>query len=665
MKRVVYSNITKTAVFLISLAAVFAAVCISGGFIGNYHEKYGETGLAIDPEREAAMPAREIYSSVNIYVSEKEYEKEYKAAAAESEDEDAGDVETPPEPSGSPAEELKRNIAFTVSSYPEGAVDYYIETDGIKLDSGKKLDDYKESDYRYIYYSTPSDVYLEDTIDAGVFATDRQMKVYIAVDNDYAESILLKAEECGTVFGNALRDIVFLGIIWLASFIYLMFVCGRKYGGSEIHGLLADRMYSEITLALACGIGIGGTCAVAVILLDVVSRSNDGMIFAAAGIGVLTAAAVTALAQSMIRNIKSKRFLERSVIFKALKLLWRGIKAVCRFIKRACLRIADSARILGAQKAGATAAAALAVYTVIVLIFGIIGALIAFAAACVALALRFKELDEIKRGIDEIRGGNLSYKIEPLKSPDYGILAKSINEIGGGMASSVEERVRAERMKTELITNVSHDLKTPLTSIINYTKLLLDMELKPDEAADYVRIIEKKSDRLKKLTADLFDISKIRSGNEDIKLERLNIGLLINQTMGELDNEIKNSGLEFIVKTDDELFITADGRKLSRVMNNLIGNILKYAMHGTRVYITAERRGEKAAVELKNIASYRMEFDDNEITERFVRGDKSRTEDGNGLGLAIAKSYTEACGGTFAVRTDGDLFKVIMEFDAD
>ena len=665
MKRVVYSNITKTAVFLISLAAVFAAVCISGGFIGNYHEKYGGVGLAIDPEREAAMPARDIYSSVNIYVSEKEYEKEYKAGAAESEDEDADDVETPPEPSGSPAEELKRNIAFTVSSYPEGAVDYYIETDGIKLDSGKKLDDYKESDYRYIYYSTPSDVYLEDTIDAGVFATDRQMKVYIAVDNDYAESILLKAEECGTVFGNALRDIVFLGIIWLASFIYLMFVCGRKYGGSEIHGLLADRMYSEITLALACGIGIGGACAVAVILLDVVSRSNDGMIFAAAGIGVLTAAAVTALAQSMIRNIKSKRFLERSVIFKALKLLWRGIKAVCRFIKRACIRIADSARILGAQKEGATAAAALAVYTVIVLIFGIIGALIVFAAACVVLALRFKELDEIKRGIDKIRGGNLSYKIEPLKSPDYGVLAKSINEIGGGMASSVEERVRAERMKTELITNVSHDLKTPLTSIINYTKLLLDMELKPDEAADYVRIIEKKSDRLKKLTADLFDISKIRSGNEDIKLERLNIGLLINQTMGELDNEIKNSGLEFIVKTDDELFITADGRKLSRVMNNLIGNILKYAMHGTRVYITAERRGEKAAVELKNIASYRMEFDDNEITERFVRGDKSRTEDGNGLGLAIAKSYTEACGGTFAVRTDGDLFKVIMEFDVD
>ncbi len=218
-------------------------------------------------------------------------------------------------------------------------------------------------------------------------------------------------------------------------------------------------------------------------------------------------------------------------------------------------------------------------------------------------------------------------------------------------------------MKTELITNVSHDLKTPLTSIISYSKLLEDMELMPEEARDYVKIISKKSDRLKALTSDLFDISKAQSGSDEISPEKLNASELIAQSMGELDGEIKKSELEFLVKADENLFFTADGKKMSRVMSNLILNAVKYSLKGTRVYINASEKDNKILLEIKNISAYPLDFDTDEITERFVRGDKSRSEEGNGLGLAIAKTYTELCGGSFRITTDGDLFKASLLFE--
>ena len=659
MKRVVYSNITKTVAFLICLAAVFTAVCVVGEFAAGHMDDYGNIAYLNDLEREAAMPAIDIFASVNSYC----YDTFDSENTADDYYEDSSDSETAESPEDREAQ-LRQNIGITESYYPEGAVDYYIEIGDVKLDTGKELDDYKNSKYRYIYYSTPSEVYLDNPINCGVIPTDENMKVYIAVSDEYAESIESAVTEWRTSFNDIIGNIVFLFMMGLAAFVYLLFVCGRKYGDTEIHMALIDRMFVEITLLLIAGITIGFTLLAAMMILDTMPSTGTGMIFAAACVETCAAAAVIALSMSAVRNMKNRTFLKRSIICRAVLFVWRGIKTVWRWIKRLAVRVKDSIKRLTSERMSMAAAAALIVYTVIVLIFGPVGALIAFLAACVVLAVRFGDLDTIKKGVGEIKGGNLSYKIDTLKSPDYADLANDINEIGVGLAASVEEKVRAERMKTELITNVSHDLKTPLTSIINYTKLLTEMDLKPEEAADYVKIIEKKSNRLKNLTADLFDISKIQSGNEEIKLERLDAGLLISQTLGEQDREIKESCLEFIVKTGDDIFITADGRKMSRVMNNLVNNIVKYALRGTRVYINAEKQGDKAVIELKNIASYKMDFDDGEITERFVRGDKSRSEEGNGLGLAIAKSYTEACGGNFRVKTDGDLFKVILEFKA-
>ena len=224
-------------------------------------------------------------------------------------------------------------------------------------------------------------------------------------------------------------------------------------------------------------------------------------------------------------------------------------------------------------------------------------------------------------------------------------------------------KLKAERLKTELITNVSHDLKTPLTSIISYTELLSGLDDLSEEAKDYVRIIEKKSQRLKTLTQDLFDISKAQSGNENVVLEKIDVSLLINQSLGEYDNEINKSGLTFCVNAEKDLYILSDGRKMSRVIGNLINNILKYTMKNTRVFISAFSKDNEIIMEFKNIASYPMEFSAEEIVGRFVRGDESRTKEGNGLGLAIVKSYTELSGGNFRVVLDGDMFKAIITFE--
>ncbi|MBR5774135.1 MAG: HAMP domain-containing histidine kinase, partial [Clostridia bacterium] len=249
-----------------------------------------------------------------------------------------------------------------------------------------------------------------------------------------------------------------------------------------------------------------------------------------------------------------------------------------------------------------------------------------------------------------------------LRSSDMNSLASDINEIAAGLDSSVSARVRAEKMKTELITNVSHDLKTPLTSIISYVELLNNVEGLPQEARDYAQIIAKKSDRLKRLTQDLFDISKIQSGNEEITLERIDISLLVAQSLGEHDGEIKKSELVFCTNLEKELYILADGRKMSRVISNLMSNVLKYAMKNTRVFVSVTTQGGNAVIEFKNTSAYPMDFDASEIMGRFVRGDKSRSVEGNGLGLAIVHSYTEACGGTLQIVTDGDLFKAIISF---
>ena len=282
-------------------------------------------------------------------------------------------------------------------------------------------------------------------------------------------------------------------------------------------------------------------------------------------------------------------------------------------------------------------------------------------AAVVVVFKALSGLDEVFKGIAEIKNGNTDYKIEKVRGV-FEPAAEAVNTIGSGIGAAVEERIRSERMKSELITNVSHDLKTPLTSVISYAELLCREKLEPDKANEYAEIILQKALRLKNLTADLFDISKVQSGNGNFNCTKINLSLLIGQAIGELDEELKGSGLELCADLPDEAYAVCDGERMSRVFENLLQNAAKYSMKNTRLYVDVTEKGGCVCAAVKNISAYKMDFTGEEIAERFVRGDKSRSTEGSGLGLAIAKSYTEACGGSFTVTVDGDLFKAEVRF---
>jgi signal transduction histidine kinase len=217
-------------------------------------------------------------------------------------------------------------------------------------------------------------------------------------------------------------------------------------------------------------------------------------------------------------------------------------------------------------------------------------------------------------------------------------------------------------MKIDLVTNVSHDLKTPLTSIISYIDLLSREEL-TTEAADYVKILEKKSDRLKKIVSDLFDLAKSTSGSDELELEKLDCAVLLKQVMADMEDAITSSGRTIRCEYgSDPAPVYADGKKMYRIFQNILDNALKYSMDGTRIFLEMKVSGSKVVTSIKNTANYEMDFDTEEILGRFTRGEKSRTGEGNGLGLSIAKSFADACGGDLAVGIDGDQFNVTLTF---
>lgn len=264
--------------------------------------------------------------------------------------------------------------------------------------------------------------------------------------------------------------------------------------------------------------------------------------------------------------------------------------------------------------------------------------------------------------IHEVSTGN------PLKSsaiPEDSIIyeaGEDLTHVFENLSDSVQRQVRSEKMKMDLITNVSHDLKTPLTSIIGYVDLLKKTELS-EEAKDYVDILCKKSEHLKKMIQDVFEISKATSGNMDIHLETVDICTLMRQTLGDMEDRIEASQ-RMIRKTlsAQPLYVVSDGQKLYRIYQNLIENALKYSLEGSRIFIDAFGDEETITTVIKNTASYEMDFNEETITERFTRGDINRTTEGHGLGLAIVKSFVEACGGSFRINIDGDLFKAIVKF---
>ncbi|MBS6860928.1 MAG: HAMP domain-containing histidine kinase [Clostridiales bacterium] len=272
-----------------------------------------------------------------------------------------------------------------------------------------------------------------------------------------------------------------------------------------------------------------------------------------------------------------------------------------------------------------------------------------------------EETGALLERIGAISRGETLPPLQLSSDSDLSASANQLNTIESGIRTAVEKQVKSERMKVELISNVSHDLKTPLTSIISYTQLLLEEDL-PPAARDYAQILAQKAERLSHMVQDVFEVSKAATGNLKMQSEQIDLCKLIRQTMADMEEKLSESRLSFRVFLSPEpVFICADGQKLYRVFQNLLENVLRYSLEGTRVYLRQETTPDRTVVTIKNIS--REEFPAGvDLTERFVRGDESRTDGGSGLGLSIAKSFTEACGGCFSVETEGDLFTAVVSF---
>ncbi|SDK81930.1 Signal transduction histidine kinase [Natronincola ferrireducens] len=274
----------------------------------------------------------------------------------------------------------------------------------------------------------------------------------------------------------------------------------------------------------------------------------------------------------------------------------------------------------------------------------------------------FDKAKELNDASSQVAEGNFDINIDE----DMGILspmAKNLNNINKGFSLAVDREIKSQRMKAELISNVSHDLKTPLTSIITYVDLLKNEDLDLKTKKEYIEILDKKSQRLKVLIEDLFEASKASSGNVDLNLENIDIVALFKQTMGELEEKINDSTLQFKINApENKVLCSLDGRRTYRVFENIMTNILKYAMENSRVYIDITENPHEVSFIFKNISAYEMNFEASEIMERFTRGDESRSTEGSGLGLSIAKSLIELQNGRLEISIDGDLFKLIVTF---
>lgn len=306
----------------------------------------------------------------------------------------------------------------------------------------------------------------------------------------------------------------------------------------------------------------------------------------------------------------------------------------------------------------------------VVMAFSFFGLLIALIGDGVVLLYLIRESagrQVIRDGLARIASGELDFKIDEKELiGDNKEMAEAVNHVGDGLQNAVKETLKSERLKADLITNVSHDIKTPLTSIINYVDLLKREDIQDPKIKGYIDVLDSKSQRLKQLTEDLVEASKISSGNVVLDMQPIRFGELVWQTNGEFEEKFSAKGLELVCKIPDEpMVIMADGRRMWRVVENLYNNVAKYAMPNTRVYVEVRKIGCRIIFDVKNISERPLNsIKAEELTERFVRGDVSRSTEGSGLGLSIAQNLVKLQHGTFDIYLDGDLFKVTITFEA-
>ncbi len=523
-----------------------------------------------------------------------------------------------------------------------------------------------ETDGSIIGYTFAVEYYQDEVTDIVV---NGHIRYGLAADDHIKTSISI-AEWLLSISTAVLYICPISALIFILLTVLLCFGAGRKNGVEGVYLTWIDKVPVDLVVAIATFFTVMlSALAIDCIEGDWLYRRHYYQWLELA-VGVAAIAAIAAMVLWVITAIAAR--------FKTQK-WWRNtvIAQVLRAVKRVVLFVFKSTKTLLKKLPLYWKAAAIFGGLSFVELIGLIycasnnfrplpflwfveKVLLGLVLVAVVILLR-----RLQKGAEEISNGNLDYKIDKTyMPPTLSEHAERLNTIGMGLSRAVDERMKSERMKTELITNVSHDIKTPLTSIVNYVDLLKTEPIESQTAQEYIEVIDRQSARLKKLITDLVEASKASTGNLNANMEPTDLKVLISQIVGEYEEKLAERSLELVTETDEASpVVMADGRLMWRVFDNLFNNICKYAMKGTRVYLALKVEGGKATVSLKNISSNRLNIASEELMERFVRGDASRNTEGSGLGLSIARSLVELQKGGFDIVIDGDLFKAVVTLD--
>ena len=522
-------------------------------------------------------------------------------------------------------------------------------------------------------------------------------KMYASYDPTGADIFGVGEEMFNRFASNPLTDISLgkMAAISLITFalacaigIYLICIAGKKEDGS-VELCFADRVPFIINLAL--GIGVMFLCGAAVLfgivfevepanvpqmpmtLLALIGKPISGW---TAALFALFFAIPTLILMSVARNIRNKTFWKHTLVYWLLKparLLWGKLKIKLASLKKmiaADYINGDGKKFKTLAIVAVCVVAAVFMFTTFLILAINEGAgsifFIFLCIVCVGIVLycvvHISALDKIMNAVSQTKNGRLDSKIETKYMPGFmRNFAEDIASMQDGLQQAVENAVKDQRMKAELITNVSHDLKTPLTSIVSYVDLLKKCDVQDETAQKYISVLDEKAAKMKKLIEDLVEASKASSGAIELHPVKINLCEFAAQAVGEHTDELQKAGIEIVLRsTQNPVFVTADAQKTSRIIENLFSNIRKYAMENTRVYVEVSGGNQYGSIVIKNISKYPLDVKADELVQRFVRGDASRTGEGSGLGLSIANNLCELQKGKFNVYVDGDLFKVTV-----
>lgn len=455
-------------------------------------------------------------------------------------------------------------------------------------------------------------------------------------------------------------------LLWIVSFVILLCAAGRKPNSDEIHPGAITKLPFDLVLGVLCLIVF---CSL--YFLDGVSHTGDIDTLMLIGAFCLAGFMVFLwFCMDMIVRIKQKNLRKNTLVWKICKLAVNFIKWICKGTKTVIrnLPLVWKAIVLVLVNG------AIDFFLLILLLDyrGYVGFFVfnvwalksvAFSILLIYAAIVMKKLQKGGKALAE---GDLAYKVDTKRMFwDFKHHGEDLNRISDGMAVAVEQRLKSERTKAELVTNVSHDIKTPLTSIINYASLISEEKCDNEKHAEYSRVLIRRSEHLKRLLEDLVEISKATTGNLEVQLMPCSAQVLLSQVAGEFEQRCIDAGLELITQSpESNITIMADSRRIWRVFENLMNNACKYSLCGSRVYITLEKIEGEAVFVFKNTSKSALNISPDELMERFVRGDTSRNTEGNGLGLSIASSLTQLQNGKMELTIDGDLFKVALRFPA-